>query len=55
MEKNCNSLVKLSISNLLPHIGGILYFSGFLFFFSEPNKLIAAVDVTTGRLPVGGR
>jgi len=27
----------------------------FLFFFSEPNKLIAAVDITTGRLPVGGR
>lgn len=54
--QNCNSLVKFSISDILPHIGDILYISGFfLFFFSEPDKLISAVDVTTGRLPVGGR
>lgn len=36
MDKNClvrNSLIKLSISNLLPHIGGILYFSGFFVLF----------------------
>lgn len=56
--QNCtvgNSLVKLFIKNLLPLIEGILYFSVFLFFFSEPNKLIAAVCVITGRLPVGCR
>lgn len=29
--QNCNSLVKLSVTNLLPHIGDILYLSGFFF------------------------
>lgn len=46
------NLVKLSIGNFLPHIGGISYFC-ILFF--EPNKLIAGVHVRTGRLSVGGR